>query len=130
MTKPAVTKLIPYAVALTLVSAAAATLTVASAGELTVASAGDMAGQAKDQSRHPDIAALAGNDGKRHDVQILPIPGKARDVIIVLPDGRHLVQRYYPSGYSVVFKPESHDGGAAAAGSTGELAQLDRRVVQ
>lgn len=122
MTKPAVTKLIPYAVALTLVSAAAATLTVASAG--------DMAGQAKDQSRHPDIAALAGEDGKRNDVQILPMPAKTRDVIIVLPDGRHLVQRYYPSGYSVVFKPADHGGGAVAADAPGELAQLDKQVIR
>jgi hypothetical protein len=122
MTKPAVTKLLPYAVALTLVSAAAATLTVASAG--------DMAARAKDQSRHPDIAAVAADDGGRNEVELLPMPEKTRDVIIALPNGRYLVQRYYPSGYSVVFKPQDPDSDSVAAGATGDLAQLDEQIIR
>lgn len=122
MTKPAVTKLIPYAVALTLVSAAAATLTVATAS--------DMVEPAKDQSRHPDIAAISDASGMRKDVELLPMPDKARDVIIALPSGGYLVQRYYPSGYSVVFKPRTEDPIAARMYPEGELAQLDKSLIR
>lgn len=122
MTKPAVTKLLPYAVALTLVSAAAATLTVASAGDMTQ--------PAKDQSRHPDIMAVADSQGMRKDVKLLPMPEKVRDVVIVLPSGKYLVQRYYPSGYSVVFKPQDQADDAVATGSTGELAQLEEALIR
>ena len=121
MTKPAVTKLLPYAVALTLVSAAAATLTVATAG--------DKAGL-KDPARHPDIVAISDESGMRKDAEVLPMPDKARDVIIVLPDGKHLVQRYYPSGYSVVFKPRTEDPIAARMYPEGELAQLDKSLIR
>lgn len=122
MTKPAVTKLLPYAVALTLVSAAAATLTAASAG--------DTADVVKDQSRHPEIAAVANAQGLRGDVELLPMPDKVRDVIIALPSGKYLVQRYYPSGYSVVFKPQTGNNIAARMYPEGELAQLDKKYVR
>jgi len=90
-------KFTTYAVALTIVSAAAATLTVASADDKSTIS--------KDQDRHPAIAALADEKGARADMISTNMPDGSRDVVVALPDGRYLIQRYYPSGYNVIFKP-------------------------
>lgn len=107
MTNPAKTKLMTYIVALAIASAAAVTLNVASAEDNNTVS--------KSQERHPAIAAIADASGARSDMVSTNMPDGTRDVIITLPDGRLLIQRYYPSGYNVIFKPEPAKSQAIAA---------------
>ena len=123
MTKPAMTRLTAHMVALTIASAAAITMSVASADDKSTVG--------KSQERHPAIAALADASGGRSDLVSAHMPDGTRDVIIALPDGRLLIQRYYPSGYNIVFKPEPAKSQAIAAidGKPAADGRLDANMV-
>lgn len=78
--------------------------------------AGDEVRFAKDQDRHPEIGSFTEASGNGVDVILSKMPPGARDVIIALADGGYLIQRYYPSGYSIVIKPRQYEISAEGDG--------------
>ncbi len=99
-----------YMVVSTLVFATIATLT-------SLAAADQKTAPGKNQDRHPDIAAIESDEGVRHDMVSTISADGTRNIIIALPDGRYLIQRYYPSGVSIIVKPESTNPNTVASKS-------------